>query len=161
MKTAYIGLGANLGQAQASIHLAAKELQQIPSIFSLKLSALYDTSPVGCVGPDYVNAVAKITTSLSAIDLLRSMQAIELKHGRTRPYKNAPRTLDLDLLWYDDQSINTTDLIVPHPRMHERAFVLQPLIDLAPDLTLEQGTLDQLLKTCSDQDINLLEPMQA
>lgn len=161
MKTyiAYIGLGANLGQAQASIHAAVNEIMQISGIRGTRLSAVYDTSPVGCVGPDYVNAVAKINTSLSAIDLLHALQAIEIKHGRLRPYKNAPRTLDLDLLWYDGLSINTDELTVPHPRMHERAFVLQPLLDLAPDLELPQGKLTDLLKNCYEQRITRIEPM--
>lgn len=159
--TAYIGLGANLGQALASIHASANELRQTNGINNLSLSAIYDTSPVGCTGPDYVNAVAKINTSLSAIELLQTLQNIELKHGRTRSYKNAPRTLDLDLLWYDNQIIKSDNLTVPHPRMHERAFVLQPLLDLAPNLELTQGKLVELLKDCHEQRITMIEPMQA
>lgn len=157
---AYIGLGANLGQAQASIHTAAKEITDINGVHGLRLSALYDTSPVDSTGPNYVNAVAEISTSLTAIDLLHALQAIESNHGRTRPYKNAPRTLDLDLLWYDGQTINTDELIVPHPRMHLRAFVLQPLADLAPELELSHGSPLKLLENIQDQEITMLEPMQ-
>ncbi len=151
---AYIGLGANLGAAQSTIAAAVKELKNTPEITHLKLSSLYDTSPVGCEGPDYINAVVEIKTSLKAIELLTLLQEIELRHGRTRPFRNAPRTLDLDLLWFDNQIIATDRLVVPHPRMHERAFVLQPLIELAPDLVLTQGSLAELLAACQDQRIS-------
>src|SRR5690606_31454472 len=102
-------------------------------------------------GPDYVNAVAEVDTDLAAPALLAAMQKIELDHGRLRPYRNAPRTLDLDLLLYGDQVIDTPKLTVPHPRMHERAFVLRPLQELAPDRRLAQGSLSTLLHACSDQ----------
>lgn len=155
---AYIGLGANLGHAAQTVSAAAQALSVSAGVERLRLSPLYDTSPVGCTGPDYVNAVAEIHTSLSAPALLAALQRIEQAHGRERPYRNAPRTLDLDLLWYGNQTINQTDLTVPHPRMHERAFVLRPLMDLAPGLTLAQGTLAELLTRCADQTIRLLPP---
>lgn len=153
----YIGLGANLGDAKSTLLQAAAELENHSAIRNMRLSALYDTSPVGCTGPDYVNAVAELWTDLDAIDLLAVLQQIEQQHGRLRPYKNAPRTLDLDLLWYDDQIINLDNLIVPHPRMHLRAFVLKPLQDLNPDLVLTQGSITGLLAQCTDQRIELLE----
>lgn len=156
MVTAYIGLGANLGQAQETLRQAANELAQTPGVDSLRLSPFYRTAPIDSSGPDYVNAVAGIETTLAPILLLDALQAIETKHGRLRPYRNAPRTLDLDLLLYGDQNIDTPRLTVPHPRMHERAFVLKPLSDLAPHLRLAQGPLDALLALCADQGLQSL-----
>lgn len=156
MVTAYIGLGANLGQAQETLRQAANELAQTPGVDSLRLSPFYRTAPIDSSGPDYVNAVAGIETTLAPILLLNALQAIETKYGRLRPYRNAPRTLDLDLLLYGDQSIDTPRLTVPHPRMHERAFVLTPLNDLAPGLRLAQGPLDALLALCADQGLQSL-----
>ena len=156
MVFAYIGLGANLGQAQKTLHQAADELAQTPGVVSLRLSPFYRTAPIDSSGPDYVNAVAGIETTLVPILLLDALQAIEAKHGRLRPYRNAPRTLDLDLLLYGDQAIDTPRLVVPHPRMHERAFVLKPLSDLAPGLSLTQGSLDRLLTLCADQGLQRL-----
>lgn len=154
--TAYIGLGANLGDAIGVLRTAARELAATRGIAALRLSPFYGTAPVGCTGPDYVNAVVEIQTSLRAPELLSAMQAIEQAHGRERPYRNAPRTLDLDLLWYDGQTIARPDLTVPHPRMHERAFVLRPLMDLNPGLSLPQGSLVALLTHCADQAIHSL-----
>lgn len=156
MTQAYIGLGANLGNAQASLRQAAAELAQAPGIKQFTLSPLYRTAPVDSSGPDYVNAVAVLETTLSPQELLRLLQSIEQQHGRLRPYRNAPRTLDLDLLLFGTQKIEEPDLIVPHPRMHERAFVLQPLADLAPDLVLAQGPLKVLLAACSGQALEII-----
>lgn len=117
------------------------------------LSPLYRSQPVDAQGPDYVNAVASLQTSLAPLPLLQLLQNIEQQHGRERPYRNAPRPLDLDLLLYGQLQLTTKELTVPHPRMHERAFVLQPLQDLNPTLVLEQGPLDTLLTQCSDQVI--------
>ena len=153
---AYIGLGANLGDAAGAVRQAAAELAATPDIIRLRLSPLYGTAPVDSSGPDYVNAVAEIRTRLDARHLLTALQAIEQAHGRERPYRNAPRTLDLDLLWHDGRTIEEPDLIVPHPRMHERAFVLRPLMDLAPGLVLPQGDLPALLARCADQAIRPL-----
>ena len=153
---AYIGLGANLGSAADTVRQAAAELAVVPGVSRLQLSPLYGTAPVDSSGPDYVNAVARLDTTLDALALLAALQAIELDHGRQRPYRNAPRTLDLDLLLYGDQTLDLPTLTVPHPRMHERAFVLQPLMDLAPDLRLAQGTLADLLGHCADQAIRRL-----
>ena len=153
---AYIGLGANLGEARQTLLAAAEELGHTPGITALALSPFYRTAPVDSSGPDYTNAVARVQTSLPAQALLDRLQAIELAHGRERPYRNAPRTLDLDLLLYGEERINTPRLIVPHPRMHERAFVLCPLQDLAPQLRLEQGTLPELIAACADQQLEKL-----
>ncbi len=117
---------------------------------------MYSTAPIDSTGPDYTNAVARVLTTLTATALLTQLQAIELRFGRTRPYRNAPRTLDLDLLLFGDETINLPELTVPHPRMHERAFVLRPLADLAPDLVLPQGPILDLLAACSDQPIQRL-----
>jgi 2-amino-4-hydroxy-6-hydroxymethyldihydropteridine diphosphokinase len=153
---AYIGMGANLGDALANLKQAAAELAGVPGITSLTLSRFYGSAPVDSSGPDYVNAVAAIETTLDAHALLGALQAIEQNHGRLRPYRNAPRTLDLDLLLYGDQEINDPELTVPHPRMHQRAFVLMPLADLAPALHLRQGSLTALLQACSDQRLEAI-----
>lgn len=153
MTLAYIGLGANLGDARNTLLQAAKSLAQTDGIHQLALSKLYRTAPVDSSGPDYINAAAAIHTSLSASALLAALQRIEQEHGRLRPYRNAPRTLDLDLLLYGNQIIDEPDLKVPHPRMHERAFVLKPLSDLDPHLQLVQGSLLTLLAACADQAI--------
>lgn len=154
--TAYIGLGANLGNAHDTLQQALVATAALPDTSLLMVSSMYRSAPVQADGPDYVNAVAKITTLLSAHDLLGRLQAIEQHHGRVRPYPNAPRTLDLDILLYGDETIDDTTLSVPHPRMHERAFVLIPLAELDPDLKLSQGTLEALISRCGDQRIEQL-----
>ncbi|HEU0230095.1 MAG TPA: 2-amino-4-hydroxy-6-hydroxymethyldihydropteridine diphosphokinase [Burkholderiaceae bacterium] len=154
---AYIGLGANLGDAAQTLRHAASQIAESSGITLVALSPVYHTAPIDSSGPDYLNAVAAIDTTLSAMRLLTELQRIELAHGRTRPYRNAPRTLDLDLLLYGDCAINEPDLVVPHPRMHERAFVLRPLADLAPGLRLRQGSVETLLAGCADQRILRLD----
>ncbi|KAA0890206.1 2-amino-4-hydroxy-6-hydroxymethyldihydropteridine diphosphokinase [Pusillimonas sp. ANT_WB101] len=151
---AYVGLGANLGDAEASLHQAIEQLACLPHIEFVRVSPLYSSAPVDASGPDYINAVAEILTSLDAHELLSVLQHIEHLHGRQRPYRNAPRTLDLDLLLYGDQDIDTPDLRVPHPRMHERAFVLRPLADLDSTLMLAQGGLHDLIEACADQALH-------
>ena len=146
MSWAYIGLGSNLGESKDILTQALRDLSQHLSIKLIKVSPYYRSAPVDSGGPDYINAVACLETSLSALDLLHIMQAIELEHGRERPYFNAPRTLDLDLLLFEDFSSQSAELTVPHPRMHQRAFVLAPLADLlGDDYQLAQGSLAQLL----------------
>ena len=132
--TAYVGLGANLGDAVQALRSAVKALDQIPSTRVGAVSSLYQTSPVDSSGPDYLNAVAELSTALSAPELLRHLQVIEQRAGRERPYPNAPRTLDLDLLLYGSARIASPALYVPHPRMEQRAFVLCPLAEVAPAL---------------------------
>ena len=128
----FVGLGANLGDRQSTLRDALVALSALPSTRLLRVSPLYRSAPVDAGGPDYLNAVAELATQLAPHALLQSLQAIEHAAGRERPYRNAPRTLDLDILWFGDEVIDTADLVVPHPRMAERAFVLRPLADLAP-----------------------------
>jgi 2-amino-4-hydroxy-6-hydroxymethyldihydropteridine diphosphokinase len=132
--TAYIGLGANLGDAQANLRGALQALAGLPEVQVVQCSSFYSSAPIDSTGPDYVNAVAELRTTLTAPALLAAMQAIEQAQGRQRPYRNAPRTLDLDLLLYGQATIQSQTLIVPHPRMYERAFVLVPLAQLAAEL---------------------------
>ncbi len=134
--TAYIGIGANLGDARGNVLDAVERLRKLPGATLEAVSSLYRTAPIDSSGDDYINAVARVTTSLPAQALLEALFDIEQAHGRERPYYNAPRTLDLDLLLYGDEQIATPTLTVPHPRMHQRAFVLMPLLELAPDAVL-------------------------
>ena len=130
--TAFIALGANLGDPQVAVLRAFEALASLPETRLMARSRLYRTAPHEASGPDYINAVARIDTGLSAPDLLLALQALEQLAGRERPYPNAPRTLDLDLLLYGDARIDSPTLTVPHPRMQGRAFVLCPLADVAP-----------------------------
>ena len=130
---ALVGIGANLGDARANVADALARLQTRPGCRLVAASSLWRTAPVDSSGDDYINAVALVDTELDPHALLAVLQAIETAQGRERPYRNAPRTLDLDLLLYGDQVIDTPGLTVPHPRMHERAFVLAPLLEVDPD----------------------------
>ena len=130
--TAHIALGANLGEPARALRDALSALGDVPGIRLVRASSLYRTAPVDSGGPDYLNAVAEIATTLSAPALLAALQMIEQQAGRERPYRNAPRTLDLDLLRFGDARIHSPRLTVPHPRMGERAFVLVPLAEIAP-----------------------------
>ncbi|QHI97361.1 2-amino-4-hydroxy-6-hydroxymethyldihydropteridine diphosphokinase [Xylophilus rhododendri] len=131
---AYIGIGANLGDARAAVRGAFEAIAQLPATSLVRRSCLYRSAPVGTEGPDYLNAVAAIATGLAPLDLLAALQNMENAAGRTRPFRWAPRTLDLDLLLYGDAHIDLPQLTVPHPRMWERAFVLYPLAEIAPQL---------------------------
>lgn len=132
--TAYVAMGANLGDATRTLHRALQALAQAPGVQVQKVSHLYRTAPVDSSGPDYFNAVVAVTTQLTAPALLAALQGIEQRFGRDRPYVNAPRTLDLDLLLYGSARIDSPSLAVPHPRMWARAFVLAPLADVAAGL---------------------------
>ena len=157
--TAFVGLGANLGDARATLQDAIERLRALPESRFVAVSSLYRTAPIDSSGPDYLNAVALLLTQLPAQDLLGARQAIELQHGRERPYRNAPRTLDLDLLLYGDTRIETPTLSVPHPRLHERAFVLWPLAEIAPELVIPgRGALKSLLPAVAGQRIDRLAP---
>lgn len=139
MVTAYIALGANLGDAVATLKQAVALINEIPLCTVKKVSSLYETEPLETLpghapGDDYVNAVIEIETKLPAPTLLQLLQQIEAAAGRERPHTNAPRTLDLDLLLYGSAHIDSTHLTVPHPRMWQRAFVLVPLDEIAPQL---------------------------
>ena len=131
---AYVALGANLGDAAAVVASAIHALNRLPDTRLEARSHLYRSAPVDAQGPDFINAVAAVSTRLTAPDLLLALQQLEQRAGRERPYRNAPRTLDLDLLLYGDACIDSPSLTVPHPRMMERAFVLIPLAEIAPDL---------------------------
>lgn len=152
----YIGLGANLGDPREAIQTALRELAATPDLTVLKVAPLYASAPIDSSGPNYINTVASLDTSLGPQELLAVLQKIELLHGRERPYINAPRTLDLDLLLYDDIKLDSPTLIIPHPRIHQRAFVLKPLYDIAGDLQLAQGSIQTLLAKCKDQGLWLL-----
>ncbi len=131
---AHVALGANLGDARATVSDAIAALDRLPRTRLLRASSLYRSAPWEASGPDFINAVAAVETALDAHELLRALQALELQAGRERPYRNAPRTLDLDILLYGDDVIDTLELVVPHPRLRERAFVLLPLAEIAPAL---------------------------
>ena len=135
---AYIGVGANLGNATQTVTDAMARVAQLPLTQPVASSSLYRSAPVDATGPDFINAVVAINTGLTAYALLAHLQHIELACGRERPYRNAPRTLDLDLLLFGATRINSPSLQVPHPRMFERAFVLQPLCEIAPALVSAQ-----------------------
>jgi 2-amino-4-hydroxy-6-hydroxymethyldihydropteridine diphosphokinase len=156
--TAWVGIGANLGDAHENVLDALDRLAWTPGVRLLRVSSLYRTAPIDSSGDDYINAVAEVDTSLSARALLAALHDIEQAHGRERPYRNAPRTLDLDLLLFDDEVIgDAPTLIVPHPRMHERAFVLAPLAELAPALEIPgRGRVAALLPGVADQAIERL-----
>ncbi len=132
--TAQVALGANLGDAADTLRRALQVLAQTPDLRLEKVSGLYRSVPIGAGGPDYFNAVAQVATLLTAPALLAVLQATEQRFGRERPYPNAPRTLDLDLLLYGSAHIGSPTLTVPHPRMWQRAFVLVPLAEIAPTL---------------------------
>ena len=147
----YAGLGANLGHARQSIDSAILALGKLPETLLVGRSSFYQSAPFQADGPDYTNAVVHLRTRLNAIDLLRAFQSVEDLAGRERPYRNAPRTLDIDLLLYGDGNIQSPERQVPHPRMNERAFVLLPLSELAPELV----TTDEL-RGVQDQVVNRL-----
>ncbi len=135
--TAYIGLGANLGDARTTLMEAISNIAALPCCELMRQSSLYGTAPLESSGPDYVNAVVEIRTKLTAPALLGHLQVLEIRAGRERPYRNAPRTLDLDVLMFGDASIQSPALTVPHPRMALRAFVLMPLAEIAPHRVTE------------------------
>lgn len=153
----FIGLGANLGDARATLARAVEALGALPLTRVVALSALYRSAPVDAQGPDFVNAVAELRTGLTPPELLQALQAIEQAHGRQRPHRHAPRTLDLDLLLYGQRVVEVPGLTVPHPRLHERAFVLRPLADLAPGLGHPRlGPLAAFFDQVADQPIEPL-----
>ncbi|MEO8936829.1 MAG: 2-amino-4-hydroxy-6-hydroxymethyldihydropteridine diphosphokinase [Burkholderiaceae bacterium] len=157
--TAYIGVGANLGFSRDAVLNAIVDLSGLPMTEFVASSSLYRSSPIDGEGPDYINAVAEITTRQSAHALLLALQAIETRYGRVRTTRNAPRTLDLDLLLYGDGILKTPDLTVPHPRIAERAFVLLPLMELAGPIAIPgHGPADVLAARVSGQEIDRLEP---
>ena len=158
MHRAYVGLGANLGDAAAAIESAVASLAELAATTLAARSRTYRSAPVDAGGPDYLNAVVAIDTELSPTELLSALQRIEQAHGRERPFPNAPRTLDLDLLLFGDQTIDMPGLQVPHPRLHERAFALLPLDDVARDVLIPgRGPLRQFLSGVAHQPIEVCE----
>lgn len=130
--TAFVALGANLGDPVAGVLRAIDDLAALGGITLLKRSSLYRSAPLASSGQDYINAVVELESALTAPTLLAALQQLEQQAGRERPYPNAPRTLDLDLLIYGHASVDSATLVLPHPRMLERAFVLLPLFEIAP-----------------------------
>lgn len=158
---AYIGLGANLDDPVRQILTAADEIADLPNVERIALSPLYISKPVGPQDqPDYVNAALRIKTGLAPLQLLGELQRIENKHGRIRTVRWGARTLDLDLLLFDQQSINLPELTVPHRELAKRAFVLYPLADIAdPALPIPGlGSLAALLAACPEDGISKLTP---
>ena len=158
MHIAYLSLGSNLNNPINQVNRAIIEIENIPEINLLISSSLYKTPPIGPKQPDFINAVIKISTTLSAHDLLLKMQNIEQNHQRERTIHWGPRTLDIDLILYDHDTIQTDILTIPHSFMQERAFVLVPLLEIAPDLkTPQHGDLKMILETLEDRkDIHKL-----
>lgn len=141
MSKAFVALGSNLQNPVLQVKNAFHALDTLPETKLIKASSLYITAPVGYDNqPDFINAVAELNTQLSPEILLEALHAIENEAGRERPFANAPRVLDCDLLLYENVSIHSPTLTLPHPRMHERAFVLLPLAEIAPDLSLPDGS---------------------
>lgn len=157
MHRAFIALGANLEDPAAQVRAALADLTGSGDIALVAASSLYRTAPIGADGPDYINAVAAVDTPLPPAGLLSRLFAVEAHFGRTRSYRNAPRTLDLDLLLYDDQVLDGPELTLPHPRLHLRAFVLVPLAEIAPDLALPgRGSVTAWLPAVANQRIEKL-----
>lgn len=157
---AFVGLGSNLEDPRSQLLRAFAELEALPNTRLVARSSLYRSAPLGNPDqPEFVNAVAKIATALTPQALLQALLQIEHRHGRERIFRNAPRTLDLDVLLYDDVQLHEHGLTIPHPQMHLRAFVLQPLLEIAPDAgipgigraaTALEGCRDQVLEMISD-----------
>jgi 2-amino-4-hydroxy-6-hydroxymethyldihydropteridine diphosphokinase len=161
--TATIGLGANLNDPAAQVEYALAELDRLPGTRLVARSSLYASAPVGYVDqPDFINAVAQVETALAPRALLAALLDIEHCHGRERSFRNAPRTLDLDLLLYGDAHFHEDGLTLPHPRMTERGFVLLPLLEIAPDTTVPgRGRAADWLDACADQSVAVLPPPAA
>ena len=149
--SAYIGLGANLGDSRATVLQALNAIADLDGLALTRQSSLYGSAPVDAGGDDYVNAVVEVQTALPPHALLAQLQSIESAAGRARPYRNAPRTLDLDILLYDQLVLNEAALVIPHPRMFQRAFVLRPLAEIAPALVS-----DAQLQAVADQSVWVL-----
>jgi 2-amino-4-hydroxy-6-hydroxymethyldihydropteridine diphosphokinase len=156
---AYIGIGSNLDEPTRHVHLAFEDLGRIPDTRVVKRSSLYRSAPIGYADqPDFVNAVAEIETTLPASRLLAELKDIETRHGRRRSFRNAARTLDLDILLYGELTMNLAHLTLPHPRMHERAFVIRPLYEVAPHASIPGvGTLKDCMEKTAEQIAQRIE----
>ena len=159
MTLAYVGLGANLGEPRRQLTEALTAMSGLPETRLAGHSSFYRTAPVGYEDqPDFLNAVAALETRLAPGVLLEGLQGIERRHHRERPFANAPRTLDLDLLLFGDEQVARPGLTVPHPRMHERAFVLMPLLELAPGAEIPgKGPARAFLERVSDQLVERID----
>jgi len=135
MATAFLGIGSNLGDREQNIEKAIKCLSITEGITVSKVSSLKETKPQDAAGPDYLNGVIRIETLMAPCDLLATLQECEARLGRKRPYKNAPRIIDLDILLYDEQIIDEPELKIPHPKMFERDFVIGPLLEIEPEIS--------------------------
>jgi 2-amino-4-hydroxy-6-hydroxymethyldihydropteridine diphosphokinase len=158
MHQAFIALGSNLQDPQSQVERALQTIANTEAIKLIKASSLYKTAPVGYDNqPDFINAVVEIETDLSPIELLHKLLEIETQHGRERPFPNAPRVLDLDVLLYEGVATNTPELTLPHPRMHTRGFVMLPLAEIAPKISIgTHGYADELAAKCDNQGISKL-----
>jgi len=155
---AFIGLGSNLDEPREQLQRAFIDLDKLPDTRLLKQSSLYESAPIGYLDqPNFVNAVAQLSTALTPRALLQGLLQIEHAHGRERAFHNAPRTLDLDLLLYDEVQLHEHGLTIPHPQMHLRAFVLQPLLEIAPDCDIPAiGRVETALYLCRNQALERL-----
>ncbi len=158
--TAFIALGSNLGDPESQVRRGFAALAELPQTRLEAASSLYRSAPVGHADqPDFINAVAKLSTGLAPQALLAALLAVEARFGRERSFANAPRTLDLDLLLYDAATLCEPGLRVPHPRMHQRAFVLAPLVEIAPDCVIPGlGPAANWLARCAGQSVSRLAP---
>ena len=156
---AFIGLGSNLANPSAQVLQAMQLIDQLPNTRVVARSSLYRSAPVGYLEqPDFVNAVVKIETQLAPWVLLQALLVLEQENGRTREFQNAPRTLDLDVLLYDDLQHHEHGLTVPHPQMHRRAFVLHPLLEIAADCVIPGvGAAAIAIEQCKDQQLERLD----
>lgn len=155
MAKSLLSLGSNLGDSKALISDALEDINRTEGVTVLKQSSLYITKPVGFLDQDdFVNAAALVETSLNAHELLKAMQSLEQKYKRVRLFKDGPRTLDIDIIAYDEVVMNTDDLILPHPRMHERAFVLSPLNEIVPDyqVSLHNKNISELYEALDEKE---------
>jgi 2-amino-4-hydroxy-6-hydroxymethyldihydropteridine diphosphokinase len=158
MVMAYVGLGANLGEAVATVRWAIHQVTTLPDSSAVAQSSLYRSAPVDASGPNFINAVVAINTTMPALQLLQKLQQLEHLAGRERPYRNAPRTLDLDLLLYGDECISRPELQVPHPRMWQRAFVLVPLAEIAPKRVTAAQLMQVQAQSISRLDLSFNRP---
>jgi len=161
--TAFVALGANLDDPQAQVRSAIAALVELPRTRLVRASSLYRSAPVGYSNqPDFINAVAEVATGLAPRELLDALLALEHRRGRVRDFPNAPRTLDLDIILYGDLALHEHGLTIPHPRMHERAFVLVPLVEIAPDATVPgRGAARDLLAGVDASGVERVVPMKA
>jgi 2-amino-4-hydroxy-6-hydroxymethyldihydropteridine diphosphokinase len=163
METAYIALGSNLREPRRQLQAGFAALARLPDTQVVAQSSLYRSAPVGYADqPDFVNAVAALRTALAPRDLLDALLAIEREHGRVREFVNAPRTLDLDIALYGGRVIHEPGLSIPHPRMHERAFVMVPLAEIAPDVMVPGlGRVRELLAGVDVSSVSVLRERAA